>query len=124
MVAVVAQLFRMGTPAWEVAVRTGVVYLVVLAGFRLLGKREIGQMNVVDLVLLLLIANAVQNAMVGPDLSIEGGLVAAGVLLGANRLISAVRLRSPLAGRQRFAAVRPRNGGVCYDSRSFLARRS
>jgi uncharacterized membrane protein YcaP (DUF421 family) len=90
----VAQLFHMGSPAWEVVVRTALVYLAVLAGFRILGKREIGQMNLIDLVLLLLIANAVQNAMVGPDVSLQGGLLAAGVLVVLDRALAAVRIRS------------------------------
>jgi uncharacterized membrane protein YcaP (DUF421 family) len=92
-------VFHLGTPVWQIAIRALVVYGAVLAGFRVLGKRELGQMTVFDLVLILLIANAVQNAMVGPDLSIEGGLVAAGVLLLADRLLAAVRMRSPLAER-------------------------
>ena len=50
---------------FEIILRTAAVYLVILVGLRLAGKREIGQMTVFDLVVLLLIANAVQNAMVG-----------------------------------------------------------
>jgi uncharacterized membrane protein YcaP (DUF421 family) len=90
----VAQLFRMGTPSWEIVVRTALVYVAVLALFRVLGKREIGQMNLIDLVLLLLIANAVQNAMVGPDASLQGGLLAAAILVVLDRGLAAVRLRS------------------------------
>jgi hypothetical protein len=67
--------------ALGIVLRTAAVYLVVLAGLRLSGKREIGQMTVFDLVILLLIANAVQNAMVGPDTSLAGGVLAAVVLL-------------------------------------------
>ena len=65
----------------EVALRTSVIYLALLLGLRLTGKRQLGQMTVFDLVLLLVIANAVQNAMVGSDTSLAGGLVAAAVLL-------------------------------------------
>ncbi len=68
--------------------RSAVVYLFVLLGFRLTGKREVGQMTPFDLVLLLLIANAVQNAMTGPDTSIGGGLVAAGTLLTLNWILT------------------------------------
>jgi len=64
------------------------VYIAVLVGLRLTGKREVGQMTPFDLVLLILIANAVQNAMTGPDNSVSGGLVAAGTLLLLNFLIS------------------------------------
>ena len=70
-------MFRMGTDAWAVVVRTLLVYVGVFVGLRLAGKRELGQMTVFDLVVVLLIANAVQNAMVGPDFSVQGGLIAA-----------------------------------------------
>jgi uncharacterized membrane protein YcaP (DUF421 family) len=67
-----------------VVLRTTVVYLAVLGGLRLAGKREVGQMTPFDLVLLLLLSNAVQNAMVGPDNSLVGGLAAAAVLILLN----------------------------------------
>ncbi|MGE5344858.1 MAG: DUF421 domain-containing protein [Acidithiobacillales bacterium] len=70
-----------------IVLRTVVVYLFVLAGFRLLGKRTTGQMTPFDLTLLLLLANSVQNAMVGPDTSLFGGLAAAGVLLLLNATV-------------------------------------
>jgi uncharacterized membrane protein YcaP (DUF421 family) len=82
-------------PLIEIVLRTVVVYLVILVGLRLSGKREIGQMTVFDLVVLLLIANAVQNAMVGPDTSLTGGVLAAVVLLVANALLARLRLRWP-----------------------------
>ena len=78
----------------NVALRTTIVYLALLAGLRLTGTRQLGQMSTFDLVLLLIIANAVQNAMVGPDTSLAGGLVAAGVLIGWHRVIDWWRLRS------------------------------
>src|SRR5512136_2899887 len=71
----------------EIALRTGVIYLLVLLGIRLTGKREVGQMTPFDLVLLLLIANVVQNAMTGPDTSLIGGLVGATTLLGINAVM-------------------------------------
>jgi len=78
-----------------ILLRTVVVYLVILVGLRLAGKREIGQMTVFDLVVLLLIANAVQNAMVGPDTSLTGGILAAVVLLVVNSLVARLRLKWP-----------------------------
>jgi uncharacterized membrane protein YcaP (DUF421 family) len=78
----------------DIALRTSVVYLALLVGFRLTGKRQLGQLSVFDLVLLLVIANAVQNAMVGPDTSVAGGLVAAAVLLLWHRVIAYLRRRS------------------------------
>ena len=78
----------------DVALRTSVVYLALLVGLRLTGRRQLGQMSAFDLVLLLIIANAVQNAMVGPDTSLAGGLVAAGVLLVWHTVIQRVRLKN------------------------------
>ncbi len=92
-------MFHLGTPLWQIAVRAAVVYVAVFGGLRLLGKREIGQMTPFDLVMMLLLANAVQNAMVGPDASLQGGLLAAGVLLSLNALVSLARVRSPFLGR-------------------------
>jgi uncharacterized membrane protein YcaP (DUF421 family) len=78
----------------DVALRTSIVYLALLSGLRLTGTRQLGQMGTFDLVLLLIISNAVQNAMVGPDTSLAGGLVAAGVLIAWHRVIDWWRLRS------------------------------
>ncbi len=72
----------------QIVVRTAVIYLLVLLGVRLSGKREVGQMTPFDLVLLLLLSNAVQNAMTGPDTSLAGGAVAAGTLLVLNYFIA------------------------------------
>ena len=74
----------------EIALRTGVIYLLVLIGIRISGKREVGQMTPFDLVLLLLISNSVQNAMTGPDTSVAGGVVAAVTLLLLNYLVAEV----------------------------------
>ena len=71
-----------------IALRTTVIYAVVLLGMRLSGKREVGQMTPFDLTLLLLLSNAVQNAMTGPDTSVLGGIVAASTLLLLNYLIA------------------------------------
>jgi uncharacterized membrane protein YcaP (DUF421 family) len=92
-------MFVMGTPAAEIVARTLLVYLAVFLGLRLAGKRELGQMTVFDLVVILLIANAVQNAMVGPDVSVQGGILAAIVLLVANRLVALLRLHRGTWGR-------------------------
>src|SRR5580692_4466778 len=72
----------------NIALRTMVIYVLVLVGVRLSGKREVGQMTPFDLVLLLLLSNSVQNAMTGPDTSLVGGMVAATVLLVLNYLIA------------------------------------
>lgn len=80
--------------AVEIIMRSLVVYLVLLIGFRLAGKREIGQFTPFDLVLILLIANAVQNAMVGSDTSLIGGVIAAITLLAINFIVSIASQRS------------------------------
>ncbi len=72
----------------EIVLRTVVIYLVVLMGVRLSGKREVGQMTPFDLTLLLLISNSVQNAMTGSDTSLVGGIAAAITLLLLNYLIA------------------------------------
>lgn len=87
-------MMSLATPAWQIVVRTTLVYLSVYVGLRLMGKRELGQMTVFDLVVILLIANSVQNAMVGPDVSVTGGILAAFVLLALNKAVSALRLRA------------------------------
>lgn len=77
-----------------VVFRTAVVYLAILLGLRLAGKREVGQMTPFDLVLLLLLSNAVQNAMVGPDSSLVGGLAAAAVLILLNVVVGRLAAKS------------------------------
>jgi uncharacterized membrane protein YcaP (DUF421 family) len=72
----------------EIGLRTSVVYVLVLVGIRLTGKREVGQMTPFDLTLLLLLSNSVQNAMTGPDTSLLGGAVAALVLLTLNFVLA------------------------------------
>src|SRR5438445_6261559 len=82
----------MPAAAWHVlvniALRTTVIYIVVLIGVRLSGKREVGQMTPFDLTLLLLLSNSVQNAMTGPDTSLLGGVIAAGTLLILNYVVA------------------------------------
>jgi len=78
----------------DIVLRTAIIYAAVLIGMRLAGKRQVGQMTPFDLVLLLLIANAVQNAMTGPDTTLIGGLAAAATLLVLNTVISRLALRS------------------------------
>lgn len=72
----------------QIVVRTGIIYLLVLIGVRLSGKREVGQMTPFDLTLLLLLSNSVQNAMTGPDTSLAGGAVAACTLLVLNYFVA------------------------------------
>jgi uncharacterized membrane protein YcaP (DUF421 family) len=73
-----------------IMVRTGCIYVLVLLGVRLTGKREVGQMTPFDLTLLLLLSNAVQNAMTGPDTTLAGGAIAAVTLLVLNYVVAEV----------------------------------
>src|SRR3972149_4778799 len=92
-------MFELDVNGLSIVARTLIVYLALLAGLRLAGKRELGQMTPFDLVVILLIANAVQNAMVGPDTSVTGGLIAAGALIAANYGIALAREHVPLLRR-------------------------
>ena len=79
-----------GSVLLTIALRTAVIYALVLIGVRLSGKREVGQMTPFDLTLLLLLSNSVQNAMTGPDNSLLGGVVAAATLLLLNYILADV----------------------------------
>lgn len=83
-----AHVFGIHAPILEIAYRTAIIYAVIVIGMRLSGARQLGQMTPFDLVLVLLIANAVQNAMVGQDATIFGGLTAAVTLLVLNRAVA------------------------------------
>lgn len=74
----------MGVPLVEKLLRTALVYLFLIFCLRLAGKRELAQLNPFDLVVLLLLSNTVQNAIIGNDNSLVGGLVGAGTLLLLN----------------------------------------
>lgn len=78
---------------------TAVVYLFIVIVLRIFGKTEIAQLTIVDLVFILLISNAVQNAMVGPDSTLGGGLVAATTLFVMNYLFKRCLYRVPWLGR-------------------------
>src|SRR3989442_8938273 len=88
-------MFDLQVSGWEIVARTAIVYIALLAGLRLAGKRELGQMTPFDLVVILLIANAVQNAMVGPDTSVTGGLIAAPLLIVGNYRLALAPERLP-----------------------------
>src|SRR2546427_6436883 len=89
-------VFDLTTPWWEIILRTAVVYVLVLVLLRIAGKRELGQMSPVDLVVILVIANAVQNAMTGGGNTLLGGGFAASPLLAVNLLFDRVGIRLPV----------------------------
>lgn len=74
--------------------KTLVVYVALVAGLRLLGKRELGQMNIYDLVMIVVLGNAVQNAMMNNDNTLGGGIIASVTLLSANRALNTFVRRS------------------------------
>jgi len=90
----VSDIFGSVSAVPAIVLRTVIVYVFILVGFRLSGKREVGQLAPYDFALILLIANAVQNAMVGPDTSLLGGIAAAAVLLVLNWLLGVVAARN------------------------------
>ena len=80
----VHDLFAVGVPITEKLLRTLIVYAFLLVGLRLAGKRELGQLNPFDFVVLLLLSNTVQNAIIGEDNSLLGGIIGATTLLVIN----------------------------------------
>jgi len=85
--------------ALAIAGKTTLIYFFLVLGLRLMGKRELGQMTIYDVVLIIVLANSVQNAMVGDDNSLVGGIVAAITLLVWNRLFTLVLASSKHASR-------------------------
>jgi uncharacterized membrane protein YcaP (DUF421 family) len=77
-------MLQPGVPILEKIIRTLLVYVFLLGGLRIAGKRELGQLNPFDLVVLLVLSNTVQNAIIGNDNSITGGILSAAVLLAVN----------------------------------------
>jgi uncharacterized membrane protein YcaP (DUF421 family) len=88
--------------AWSVpekVLRTAVVYFAIVIMLRVFGKRELAQLNSFDLVVLLLLSNVVQNAIIGPDTSLWGGLIGAATLLFMNTIVVRVVKRWPRIDR-------------------------
>ena len=84
----------LGSSLPEIVLRTGVVYLFLIVVLRLTGKREVGQMSVLELVVILVISDAVQNSMVGENTTLFGGLIAVLTLLGLDFALKALTSRS------------------------------
>ncbi|HLA65151.1 MAG TPA: YetF domain-containing protein [Candidatus Saccharimonadales bacterium] len=105
-------MWQLHVPVWELMARSTLIYLVLLAALRLFGKREVGQFTLMDLVVILLVANAVQPAMTGPDTSLTGGLLIIATLVALNRLLGLARAHLPWVERllQSPPRVLARNG--------------
>jgi len=86
-------------PVWEKILRSGVVYFFILVAFRFTGKRQVGQLSLFDLVVLLIISNVVQNAVIGNDNSLGGGMIGAVTILALNWLVVEVSYRFKPARR-------------------------
>jgi uncharacterized membrane protein YcaP (DUF421 family) len=107
-------MFQLPLPLLEKVLRPVVVYLALIALLRVFGKRELAQLNPFDLVVLLSLSNAVQNAIIGDDNSVTGGVIGACALLAINWLVVRAAFRSRwldflLEGR---ATILIRNGQV------------
>jgi len=107
-------MFQLPLPILEKLLRPIIVYLVLVLLLRLFGKRELAQLNPFDLVVLLSLSNTVQNAIIGDDNSVSGGVIGACSLLAINWLVVRVLFRSKkltrvLEGR---ASVLVRNGQI------------
>jgi len=83
----------------QIIFSTLVIYLFIVTAIRLFGKKELAQLSVVDMVFILLISNAVQNAMVGPDSTLSGGLVAASTLFVMNYILKYLQYKFPGFGK-------------------------
>lgn len=87
-------LIIVGVPIVEKIIRPILVYIFLIVGLRLAGKRELAQLNAFDLVVLLTISNTVQNAIIGDDNSVSGGIIGATTLLLVNSLVAHLTYRS------------------------------
>ncbi|HEY7208088.1 MAG TPA: YetF domain-containing protein [Gaiellaceae bacterium] len=95
----VHHLWHIGISPWEKAVRTVAVYGALLVLLRVFGKRGLAQLNAFDLVVLLLLSNVVQNAIIGNDLSLSGGVLGAAILLAFDYLLDRLAFLAPRLGR-------------------------
>ena len=80
-------MFLLGIPVPEKVIRPVIVYAFLVVALRIFGKRELAQLNPFDLVVLLSLSNTVQNAIIGDDTSVTGGLIGAFALLTVNYLV-------------------------------------
>jgi uncharacterized membrane protein YcaP (DUF421 family) len=80
-------VFVLGVPVLEKIIRPILVYFFLIIGLRLAGKRELAQLNPFDLIVLLTLSNTVQNAIIGNDDTVTGGVIGASTLLAVNYLV-------------------------------------
>ena len=87
-------MWQMSVPWWEFVVRAVIVFVFLMVLLRITGRRQIGQLAPFDLVLLLVLSNALQNAMNGGDNSITGGIISAVTLVSINWLVGYVAFKN------------------------------
>lgn len=109
-----SDLFTLSAPWWHFVLRAVAIYVIVMLLVRISGKRAVGQFTPFDLVLLILIGNAVQNGMNGGDNTLTGALILALCLIALNYAVALLTARSPAAQRliEGRAVVLARNGKV------------
>lgn len=90
-----AEMFELAMPWWEFVLRASIVYFILLVMIRASGKRTMGQFTPFDMLLVVLLGNAVQNALLGKDTSVGGGLLLAATLIVLNWIVGLVSARSP-----------------------------
>ncbi|HEV2349932.1 MAG TPA: YetF domain-containing protein [Terriglobia bacterium] len=88
-------MFVLGLPWLEKVLRPAIIYVFLVVGLRLGGKRELAQLNPFDLVVLLTLSNTVQNAIIGDDVSITGGIIGASTLLVINYVVVRFLFKHP-----------------------------
>ncbi len=99
MNATFAEMFHLAMPWWAFVLRACVVYFLLLAMIRMTGKRTMGQFTPFDMLLVVLLGNAVQNALLGQDTSVGGGLLLAATLIALNWIVGLLSARSPKVER-------------------------
>ena len=90
-------MFNIAVPWWELVIRSVVIYIFLIVLLRITGKRQVGQLAPFDLVLLLVLSNAVQNSMNAGDNSLVGGMIAATTLIAMNYVVAMLTFRSKKA---------------------------
>jgi uncharacterized membrane protein YcaP (DUF421 family) len=108
-------MWNMSLVWWEFVLRGIIIYVFLIALLRMTGKRQVGQLAPFDLVLLLVLSNAVQNAMNGGDNSVIGGMISAVTLVGANWIVGVLTYRS----KKLEALVEGRPDVLIHDGKLF-----
>ena len=98
-VAQLAELFELTVPVWELAIRGSAMYWFLFLAFRFVVRRDLGSVGIADILVLVIVADASQNAMSGGYESVSDGMILVGVLLGWNYLLDFLGYHVPAIGR-------------------------